>query len=45
MKKLEFTKEELFYINLDSIEKICLAMDCKIEDMVEIKKNNKGEEI
>ncbi|WP_406613839.1 helix-turn-helix domain-containing protein [Mycoplasma corogypsi] len=24
------------YVNLDSIEKICLAMDCKIEDVVEI---------
>jgi hypothetical protein len=45
MKELKFTKKELIYINLYSIEKICLAMDCKIEDMVEIKKNNKGEEI
>ena len=24
------------YVNLDSIEKICLAMDCKIEDVVEV---------
>lgn len=24
------------YVNLESIEKICLAMDCKIEDVVEI---------
>ena len=24
------------YVNLDSIEKICLSMDCKIEDVVEI---------
>lgn len=24
------------YVNLDSIEKICLAMDCKIEDVMEI---------
>ena len=24
------------YVNLDSIEKICLAMNCKIEDVVEI---------
>ncbi len=24
------------YVNLDSIEKICLTMDCKIEDVVEI---------
>lgn len=43
MKKLEFTKEELFYINLDSIEKICLAMDCKIEDVVEIIKDEENE--
>ena len=26
------------YVNLESIEKICLAMDCKIEDVVEITK-------
>ena len=32
------------YVNLESIEKICLAMDCKIEDVVEIIKNeNKGD--
>lgn len=24
------------YVNLDSIEKICLAMDCKIEDVIEV---------
>ena len=24
------------YVNLDSIEKICLALDCRIEDVVEI---------
>ena len=24
------------YVNLDSIEKICLALNCKIEDVVEI---------
>lgn len=24
------------YINLDSIEKICLALDCEIADVVEI---------
>ena len=24
------------YVNLDSIEKICIAMDCRIEDVVEI---------
>ena len=27
------------YVKLDSIEKICLAMDCKIEDVVEIVKD------
>ena len=27
------------YVNLDSIEKICLALDCRIEDVVEIIKN------
>ena len=26
------------YVNLDSIEKICLALDCRIEDVVEIVK-------
>ena len=24
------------YVNLDSSEKICLALDCRIEDVVEI---------
>lgn len=24
------------YVNLESIEKICLALDCSIEDVVEI---------
>ena len=28
------------YINLESIEKICLAMDCRIEDVVEIIKED-----
>lgn len=28
--------KELSYVNLDSIEKICLALDCGIEDVVEI---------
>jgi hypothetical protein len=31
------------YVNLDSIEKICLALDCRIENVVEIirdKENN-----
>jgi DNA-binding Xre family transcriptional regulator len=28
------------YINLESIEKICLAIDCKIEDVVEIIKDS-----
>lgn len=27
------------YVNLDSIEKICLAMNCRIEDVIEIIKN------
>ncbi|HEM6502477.1 TPA: helix-turn-helix transcriptional regulator [Streptococcus suis] len=32
------------YVNLDSIEKICLALDCRIEDVVEIIKNeSKGD--
>ena len=24
------------YVNLESIEKICLALDCKIEEIIEI---------
>lgn len=28
------------YVNLDSIEKICIAMNCRIEDVVEIKEND-----
>jgi len=24
------------YVNLESIEKICIALDCKIEEVVEI---------
>lgn len=31
------------YVNLDSIEKICLAMNCRIEDVVEIVKEDKYE--
>ena len=27
------------YVNLQSLEKICLAWDCKIEDLIEIHKN------
>ena len=27
------------YVNLDSIEKICLTMNCRIEDVIEIIKN------
>lgn len=27
------------YVNLNSIEKICLAMDCKFEEVVEIIKD------
>lgn len=26
------------YVNLESVEKICLAMDCKIEEVIEIVK-------
>lgn len=34
------------YVNLDSIEKICLAMDCRIEDVVKIiKDGDKGENL
>ena len=32
------------YVNLESIEKISLAMDCKIEDVVEIIKDEGEEE-
>ena len=24
------------YVNLESLEKICLALDCRIEDVIEI---------
>ena len=27
------------YVNLESLEKICLALDCRIEDYIEIHKN------
>ena len=27
------------YMNLESLEKICLALDCRIEDVIEIHKN------
>lgn len=29
------------YINLESIEKICLALNCRIENVVEIVQENK----
>lgn len=29
------------YVNLESLEKICLALDCNIEDVVEIYKEDK----
>ena len=29
------------YVNLDSIEKICIAMDCNIENVVEIIREDK----
>lgn len=28
------------YINLESLEKICLALDCRVEDVVEIIKED-----
>lgn len=28
------------YINLESIEKICLALDCKVDDVVSIHKEH-----
>lgn len=31
------------YINLESIEKICLALDCKVDDVVFIYKENENE--
>lgn len=31
------------YVNFESIEKICLALDCKVEDVVEIININQGE--
>ena len=27
------------YVNLESLEKICLALDCRIEDVIEIHRN------
>ena len=27
------------YVNLESLEKICLALDCRIEDIIEIVKD------
>ncbi|MDU5086386.1 MAG: helix-turn-helix transcriptional regulator [Anaerococcus vaginalis] len=29
------------YVNLESLEKVCLALDCKIEDVVKIYKEDK----
>lgn len=29
------------YVNLESLEKICLALNCKIEDVVEIIKDER----
>lgn len=29
------------YVNLESLEKICLALDCNIEDVVEIYKEDR----
>lgn len=35
------------YISLDSIEKICLALDCKVDDILEFKadKNTEGRDL
>ena len=41
MKELKFIKEKLSYVNLESIEKIYLAMDCNIENVVEIIREDK----
>ena len=27
------------YVNLKSLEKICIALDCRIEDVIEIHRN------
>ena len=33
------------YVNLESIEKICLALDCNIDDVVEIYKEKEGDHV
>lgn len=32
------------YVNLESLEKICLALDCRIEDIIEISKSIQSQE-
>lgn len=41
MKELKFIKEKLYYVNLESIEKIYLAMECNVENIVEIIREDK----
>lgn len=31
------------YVSLDSIEKICFALDCKVDEILEFKLNDNGE--
>lgn len=31
------------YVSLDSIEKICLALDCKVDEILEFKLDDNGE--
>lgn len=33
------------YVSLDSIEKICFALDCKVDEILEFKLNDNGEPI
>ncbi|MDY3006249.1 helix-turn-helix domain-containing protein [Anaerococcus porci] len=32
------------YVNLESLEKICLELDCRIEDVIEISKSKQLQE-
>lgn len=41
MKELKFIKEKLYYVNLESIEKIYLAIECNVENIVEIIREDK----
>ena len=31
------------YVSLDSIEKICFALDCKVDEILEFRSNDNGE--